>query len=310
MKEETIKAVSRAKSYCADVEFSPEDGSRSDVDFLVEVCQLAVSNGATTLNIPDTVGYGVPEEYAALIRHVIENVDGEFEVSTHCHNDLGLAVANSLAGVAAGARQVECAINGLGERAGNAALEEIVMAMRTRVRLLRRRAHDRQDRGAGAHVADGGPTDRLPGAVQQGDHRAQRVRARGGHPPARRARRPRDVRDHRRVDRRPGSRADRARQALRSPRVRRLAGEAGPARAGRRAEPGVHPVQGAGRPQGGDHRGRPRGDRRRGARRRQRPPVHHGQPGAARRHHGHADRARRALATATARSRPTARATA
>ena len=132
VKEETVKAVSRAKGYCDDVEFSPEDGSRSDVDFLVEVCQLAVSNGATTLNIPDTVGYGVPEEYAALIRHVIENIDGEFEVSTHCHDDLGLAVANSLAGVVAGARQVECAVNGLGERAGNAALEEIVMALRTR----------------------------------------------------------------------------------------------------------------------------------------------------------------------------------
>jgi 2-isopropylmalate synthase len=132
VKEETRKSVSRAKEYCDDVEFSPEDGSRSDVDFLVEVCQLAVSNGATTLNIPDTVGYGVPEEYGTLIRHVIDNVQGDFEVSTHCHNDLGLAVANSLAGVMAGARQVECAINGLGERAGNAALEEVVMALRTR----------------------------------------------------------------------------------------------------------------------------------------------------------------------------------
>jgi 2-isopropylmalate synthase len=132
VKQETAGAVARAKTYCDDVEFSPEDGSRSDVDFLVEVCQLAVTNGATTLNIPDTVGYGVPEEYAALIRHVIESVEGDFEVSTHCHNDLGLAVANSLAGIGAGARQVECAINGLGERAGNAALEEIVMALRTR----------------------------------------------------------------------------------------------------------------------------------------------------------------------------------
>jgi 2-isopropylmalate synthase len=132
VKEETAAAVARASGYCDDVEFSPEDGSRSDADFLVEVCQLAVDNGATTLNIPDTVGYGVPEEYAELIRYVIARVRGEFAVSTHCHNDLGLAVANSLAGVAAGARQVECAINGLGERAGNAALEEIVMALRTR----------------------------------------------------------------------------------------------------------------------------------------------------------------------------------
>ncbi|MEX1006300.1 MAG: 2-isopropylmalate synthase [Acidimicrobiia bacterium] len=132
VKKETAAAVGRASGYCKDVEFSPEDGSRSDADFLVEVCQLAVDNGATTLNIPDTVGYGVPEEYAELIRYVIERVRGEFIVSTHCHNDLGLAVANSLAGVAAGARQVECAINGLGERAGNAALEEVVMALRTR----------------------------------------------------------------------------------------------------------------------------------------------------------------------------------
>ena len=132
VKEETAAAVARASGYCADVEFSPEDGSRSDVDFLVEVCQIAVDNGATTLNIPDTVGYGVPEEYAELIRYVLTRVRGEFVVSTHCHNDLGLAVANSLAGVSAGARQVECAINGRGERAGNAALEEVVMALRTR----------------------------------------------------------------------------------------------------------------------------------------------------------------------------------
>src|SRR5439155_14747477 len=85
VKEEAANGVARARSYCADVEFSPEDGSRSDVDFLIEVCQLAVDNGATTLNIPDTVSYGVPEEYAALIRHVRENIRGEFEVSTHCH---------------------------------------------------------------------------------------------------------------------------------------------------------------------------------------------------------------------------------
>ncbi|HEX9467299.1 MAG TPA: 2-isopropylmalate synthase [Acidimicrobiia bacterium] len=132
VRAETSAGVARAKGYCDDVEFSPEDGSRSDPEFMVEVCQLAVDAGANTLNIPDTVGYGVPEEYAQLIRYVIDNVRGEYVVSTHCHNDLGLAVANSLAGVSAGARQVECAINGLGERAGNAALEEVVMALRTR----------------------------------------------------------------------------------------------------------------------------------------------------------------------------------
>jgi 2-isopropylmalate synthase len=132
VKAEVAGAVARAKSYTADVEYSPEDGFRSDPDFMCEVCQIAVDNGATTLNIPDTVGFAVPEDFGRLIAYVIEQVKGDFVVSTHCHNDLGLAVANSLSGVANGARQVECAINGLGERAGNAALEEIVMAIRTR----------------------------------------------------------------------------------------------------------------------------------------------------------------------------------
>ena len=132
VKHEAEVAVARAKSYVDDVEFSPEDGYRSDPDFMCEVCQIAVDNGATTLNIPDTVGFAVPDDYGALIKFVIDSVKGDFVVSTHCHNDLGLAVANSLAGVSNGARQVECAINGLGERAGNAALEEVVMAIRTR----------------------------------------------------------------------------------------------------------------------------------------------------------------------------------
>jgi 2-isopropylmalate synthase len=132
VKHEAQAAVARAKSYVDDVEFSPEDGYRSDPDFMCEVCQIAVDNGATTLNIPDTVGFAVPDDYGRLIKYVIDTVKGDFIVSTHCHNDLGLAVANSLAGVMNGARQVECAINGLGERAGNAALEEVVMAIRTR----------------------------------------------------------------------------------------------------------------------------------------------------------------------------------
>ena len=132
VKAEAQAAVARARGYCDDVEFSPEDGYRSDPDFMCEVCQIAVDNGATTINIPDTVGFAVPEDYGKLIRYVIEHVRGDFVVSTHCHDDLGLAVANSLAGVANGARQVECAVNGLGERAGNAALEEVVMAIKTR----------------------------------------------------------------------------------------------------------------------------------------------------------------------------------
>jgi 2-isopropylmalate synthase len=132
VKAEAAAGVSRAKGYLDDVEFSPEDGFRSDPEFMCEVCQIAVDHGATTINIPDTVGFGVPEDYGKLIAYVLDTVRGDYVVSTHCHDDLGLAVANSLAGVANGARQVECAINGLGERAGNAALEEVVMAIRTR----------------------------------------------------------------------------------------------------------------------------------------------------------------------------------
>lgn len=132
VKAEAAQGVARAKTYTDDVEFSPEDGTRSDVDFMCEVLQIAVDNGATTLNIPDTVGFGIPEEFGKMIAYIRDVVRGDYVISTHCHNDLGLATANSLAGVAAGARQVECTVNGLGERAGNAALEEIVMALRIR----------------------------------------------------------------------------------------------------------------------------------------------------------------------------------
>ncbi|CAB4635956.1 unannotated protein [freshwater metagenome] len=132
VKAEAASGVARARSYTDDVEFSPEDASRSDFDFMCEVLQIAVDNGATTLNIPDTVGFAVPQEYAERLANVRKVVKGDYIISTHCHNDLGMAVANSLAAVQLGARQVECAINGLGERAGNAALEEIVMALRTR----------------------------------------------------------------------------------------------------------------------------------------------------------------------------------
>jgi len=132
VKAEAASAVARAKGYTDDVEFSPEDASRSDFEFMCQVLQIAVDNGATTLNIPDTVGFGIPEEYAKRLHDVRSRVSGDYVISTHCHNDLGLAVANSLAALHSGARQIECAINGLGERAGNAALEEVVMALRTR----------------------------------------------------------------------------------------------------------------------------------------------------------------------------------
>jgi 2-isopropylmalate synthase len=126
--------VARAKKYCDDVEFSPEDAGRSDPEFLYRVLEVAINAGATTLNIPDTVGYTTPEEFGALIAGVIANTPGANRVviSAHCHDDLGLATANTLAGIRAGARQVEVTVNGIGERAGNTALEEVVMALRTR----------------------------------------------------------------------------------------------------------------------------------------------------------------------------------
>ncbi|MEO9968977.1 MAG: 2-isopropylmalate synthase [Hyphomonadaceae bacterium] len=128
------RSVAQARNLVDDVEWSPEDATRTDWEFLLKCVDAAITSGATTINIPDTVGYTHPEEYGALIRKLIETVPDSDKViwSTHCHNDLGLAVANSLAGVSAGARQVECTINGLGERAGNAALEEVVMALRVR----------------------------------------------------------------------------------------------------------------------------------------------------------------------------------
>ena len=133
--EQAKLSVRFARNLCADIEFSPEDGYRSDPDFLCRVLEAVINEGATTLNIPDTVGYAVPELYGAFIRNLRERIPNSDKAvwSVHCHNDLGMAVANSLAGVMiGGARQVECTINGLGERAGNCSLEEVVMAVKTR----------------------------------------------------------------------------------------------------------------------------------------------------------------------------------
>jgi 2-isopropylmalate synthase len=134
VKGQARAAVALAKSYCEDVEFSPMDATRADVEFTAEVCTIAVEEGATVVNIPDTVGYTTPEEYAAYFERLYELVPAlrGVEMSVHCHDDLGLAVANSYSGVLAGARQVECAVNGIGERAGNCSLEEIAMLIRTR----------------------------------------------------------------------------------------------------------------------------------------------------------------------------------
>jgi 2-isopropylmalate synthase len=132
--EEVGRAVERARGYCEDVEFSAEDATRSDWDFLVKVYRRAIEAGASTLNVPDTVGYTTPDEFGELIRYLHENVLGSEDVrfSVHCHDDLGLSVANSLTAIQNGVRQIECTVNGIGERAGNTAMEELVMALKTR----------------------------------------------------------------------------------------------------------------------------------------------------------------------------------
>lgn len=137
--EMTREAVAHAKNYCNDVEFSPMDATRAEPVFLFRVVETAIDAGATTVNIPDTVGYAIPREFGELIRSIIRKVpnSGKAVFSVHCHNDLGLAVANSLEAVRQGARQVECTVNGIGERAGNASMEEVVMAIRTRNDLLK-----------------------------------------------------------------------------------------------------------------------------------------------------------------------------
>ena len=156
----------------------PRTAPARSIDFLCRAVETAIKAGATTINIPDTVGYTTPEEYEALFRTVRERVPNSDKAifSVHCHDDLGLAVANSLAGVRGGARQIECTINGIGERAGNAALEEIVMAMRTRADVLpfytgidAKLLDPRVEARLGGHV--------LPGAIQQGHRRPERLRA-------------------------------------------------------------------------------------------------------------------------------------
>ena len=130
--ERAIAAVKHAKSYVEDVEFYAEDAGRTDNEFLAKVCEAVIKSGATVLNIPDTTGYCLPDEYGAKMKYLMENVKGihKARLSCHCHNDLGLATANSIAGVQNGARQIECTINGIGERAGNTSLEEVVMILR------------------------------------------------------------------------------------------------------------------------------------------------------------------------------------
>ena len=134
--QQVASAVTHARGYCSDVEFSAEDATRSDLDFLCAIAEAAVNAGATTINLPDTVGYALPADIERMFTTVGRRIGARAVLSAHCHNDLGLAVANSLAAVQAGARQVECTINGIGERAGNASLEEIVMALEVRADAL------------------------------------------------------------------------------------------------------------------------------------------------------------------------------
>jgi len=141
--DEACAAVELARTHVEDVEFSAEDGARTDLDYLEQVSKAVVAAGARTVNIPDTVGYSTPEEYGAKIGHVVRALGDTAIVSVHCHDDLGLAVANSLAAIQAGARQIECTVNGIGERAGNCSLEEIVMILKTR--------HDRYPYTTGIH---------------------------------------------------------------------------------------------------------------------------------------------------------------
>ncbi len=157
--EQAIYAVKKARGFVEDVEFSCEDAGRSENDFLCRIIEAAINAGARTINIPDTVGYAIPEEFGHKIKTLLTRIPNSDKAifSVHCHNDLGLAVANSLAAVANGARQVECTINGLGERAGNAALEEIVMALRTR--------HDLFNIGTGIDATQIVPTSRLVSSI-------------------------------------------------------------------------------------------------------------------------------------------------
>ena len=211
----------QARQYTDDVQFSAEDATRSDLDFLCRVIEAVIDAGATTINLPDTVGYSTPDEIEAFFTRHLRRVPNASKAifSTHCHDDLGLAVANSLAAMQGGARQVECTINGIGERAGNASLEEIVMATHVRARPAAVRdgidtQGDLRDQPA-AHRAH-----RRGRPGQQGHRRAQRVRARGRHPPGRHAEGPADLRDHAARGRRRAADDARARQALGPARAR------------------------------------------------------------------------------------------
>jgi 2-isopropylmalate synthase len=188
MAERIHDTVTHARNLCDNVQWSPMDATRTEHDYLCRVVEIAIKAGATTINIPDTVGYTYPFESAKIIRMLLERVPGADTIifATHCHNDLGMATANALAAVEAGARQIECTINGLGERAGNTALEEVVMAMKVRNDILPYRTGI--DTTKIMHLSRRVSTvSGFPGAVQQGHRRQERLPARKRHPSGRRA---------------------------------------------------------------------------------------------------------------------------
>ena len=193
--DDAVAAVELARSYVDDVEFSAEDGARTDPDYLEQVSRAVVAAGARTVNIPDTVGYSTPDEYAEIIGRIVKALGDTAIVSVHCHDDLGLAVANSLAAVKAGARQIECTINGIGERAGNCSLEEIVMVMKTRND--RYPYHNRHPRRTPLPRQPDAEFDhQLRPAAEQSHRRPQCLRARSGHPSGRLSEGTDHVRDH------------------------------------------------------------------------------------------------------------------
>src|SRR5208283_453905 len=188
------ESVKRAKSIVKDVEFSPEDASRTEPEFLAKVVEAAIEAGATTVNIPDTVGYAVPTQFGELIRYLRSNVKriDDAIISVHCHNDLGLAVANSIAAVEAGARQVEGTVNGIGERAGNAAIEEFVMAIKTRADYYKGFQIDLNNREI---VAVGQSDERPDCRSKQSHRRRERFRAQLRHSPGWNSETSRNLRD-------------------------------------------------------------------------------------------------------------------
>ena len=217
-----VEGVKIAREYCDDVEFSPEDASRTELDFLAQVVEAVIDAGATTVNIPDTVGYTVPDEFGELFRYLRKNVRGidKVRLSVHCHDDLGMAVANSLTAVVAGARQIECTINGIGERAGNCSLEEVVMALATRAAFFNLRTDIQTTRLYPTcrlvSSITGMPIPRNKAVVgenafahEAGIHQHGMLQE------------PLDLRDHAARGRRPDAQQPGARQAQRPPRVSR-----------------------------------------------------------------------------------------